>query len=220
MLRPTAPYYNLFAKTDLRRDWTIAPYQYRTDGSKNDRSKVSDKWSYFCGKFRREYELSEYKYVSSYTPINFPLLRYSDVLLMYAEAVVADPADDSAADFAAALERVNQVRRRGYGKPVATPNASVDVTSATKEALFAVIRDERARELGFELLRKDDLVRWGLYYSTMHNVIASMPATYTSSQHVSARLYYGSVEEYDVLWPIPATEISANDQLEQNPGWE
>lgn len=219
MLRPSGTYYKLFQTGDLRRDWTIAPFTYKSDGTKNNRASASDKWSYFCGKFRREFEQSEYKYMSSYTPINFPLLRYSDVLLMYAEAVAADPADDDAADLALACDCVNQVRRRGFGKEVSTADPSVDVGSPDKDALFAVIRDERARELGFELLRKDDLVRWGLFYDSMKGVLSAIPANYTSTQHVSARMYYGNVEERDVLWPIPSTEISANDRLTQNDGW-
>ncbi|MBQ9548564.1 MAG: RagB/SusD family nutrient uptake outer membrane protein [Bacteroidales bacterium] len=219
MLRPTGTYYKMFNKADLRRDWTISPYQYRSDGSKNDRSKASDKWSYFCGKFRREYELSEYKHVSSYSGINFPLLRYSDVLLMFAEAVAADPNNDDAADFTLALECLNRVRRRGYGKPVTTPDASVDLAVSTKADLLAAVKTERALELGFELLRKDDLVRWGEFLPTMKATLEAIPASYTSTQHVSARLFYTNAEARDVLWPIPSTEISADSLLEQNEGW-
>ena len=56
-------------------------------------------------------------------PINFPIIRYADVLLMYAEAVwraheVPSPE---------ALEYVNQVRRRGFGVDIKTPNEAVDL---------------------------------------------------------------------------------------------
>ncbi|WP_461485845.1 RagB/SusD family nutrient uptake outer membrane protein, partial [Pedobacter sp.] len=61
--------------------------------------------------FRREYEKVLPKNTSN-TPINFPLLRYSDVLLMFAEA----ENEVNNAPTAEAIEAVNKVRRRGYGK--------------------------------------------------------------------------------------------------------
>ena len=70
---------------DVRRDWNICEYYYR-NGEKLWRN-LNNKQYVYCnaGKFRREYELSDTK-DKDYTPINFPVLRYSDVLLMLAEA--------------------------------------------------------------------------------------------------------------------------------------
>src|SRR5690606_10191361 len=69
--------------TDVRRDWNISPYAYNNQtGAAMERDEIDNR---FSAKFRRNYEevLPRHK---NYTPINFPLLRFADVLLMYAEA--------------------------------------------------------------------------------------------------------------------------------------
>ena len=70
---------------DVRREWNICEYYYR-NGEKLWRN-LNNKQYVYCnaGKFRREYELSDTQ-DKDYTPINFPVLRYADVLLMLAEA--------------------------------------------------------------------------------------------------------------------------------------
>ena len=213
--RATSYYYGLFEEGDLRRDWTIAPYTYSSSGEKVE--QPTNIWIRFCGKFRREYETLLPKSVS-FTPTNFPLLRYSDVLLMYAESVACDPASTSE-DITLAYGYLNQVRRRGYGKDVAVADASVDVPVEGAAALLETIKDERARELGYELLRKDDIVRWGEFYTRMKHVGSLIPGAYTSSYYVAGRQYYGNVRSRDVLWPIPSYEMGVNRNLVQNSGW-
>jgi len=84
------------------------------------------------------------------------MLRYADVLLIYAEA--ANMAEGSPS--ANALEAINKVRRRAMGLDVNTPNASVDLTSAMSQQDFdEAVLDERNWELAFELNRWFDLVR-------------------------------------------------------------
>ena len=154
----------------------------------------------------------------SYTPTNFPLLRYADVLLMYAEAVACDEAS-TAAELSAAYEYLNQVRRRGYGKDPSLADAAVDIPDEGAAVLLETVKDERARELGFELLRKDDIVRWGEFYRRMKYVGSTIPGAFTSSYYVAGRQYFGNVQARDVLWPIPSYELGVNRQLVQNPGW-
>lgn len=75
----------MYEDNDIRRDWAIAPFDYKDDGTKEYRTDNETQiWGRYSGKFRREYETVSPK--TSFTPINFPLLRYSDVLLMLAEA--------------------------------------------------------------------------------------------------------------------------------------
>lgn len=99
---------------DLRRDWTIAPFYYQGN---NTAIKVN--WATnqihqrYCGKWRRENEILLPKN-DIRTPQNFPLLRYSDVLLMYAEAYNESYAGADVPQVA--IDKVNEVRRRGYGK--------------------------------------------------------------------------------------------------------
>lgn len=216
-IRATPYFYSLFGEGDVRRDWTISPYTYESaTGVKV--YQTSNFWIRYCGKFRREYELSAPKSVS-YTPTNFPVLRYADVLLMYAEGVAADPENSDAAELDKAYEYLNMVRRRGYAKDVTITDPTVDIVNEGKMHLMEIIKDERARELGHELLRKDDVVRWGEFYSRMKFIAESIPASYTSSYYVAARTAYNGVGIRDVLWPIPTYEMGVNRKLVQNKGW-
>jgi len=93
---------------DLRRDWSIAPFRY--SGATKVAWANNIKLSRNTGKWRREYETLTPK-SANYTPINFPLLRYSDVLLMFAEAE-----NQISGPTTAAYDALNLVRKRAYGK--------------------------------------------------------------------------------------------------------
>ena len=106
-LSTTEKQFNRYKPNDLRRDWTIAPYS--TTGNpvvKRDWTPVQI-LNRNSAKWRREYEPYAVK-AKNGGSINFPLLRYSDVLLMFAEAdnyLTTVPSAD-------ATEAVNKVRRR------------------------------------------------------------------------------------------------------------
>ncbi len=97
---------------DLRRNWTCVQYSYGTSVNNVNRDRKGNTGIYNMdlGKWRREFELSSPKH-ATYTPQNFPLLRYSDVLLMYAEAENKVNGVTESAKSA-----VNLVRERAYGK--------------------------------------------------------------------------------------------------------
>ncbi|WP_114778757.1 RagB/SusD family nutrient uptake outer membrane protein [Botryobacter ruber] len=95
------------------------------------------------------------------TGINWPVMRYADVLLMLAETdneLNGGPTAD-------AIEALKKVRRRAF--PESTWPAKVDQyvasVSGSKDAFFDALVDERAWELGAEAIRKYDLIRWNLY---------------------------------------------------------
>ena len=94
---------------------------------------------------------------------------------MYSEAVAADASCNDAAQIAQAYEYMNMVRRRGYGKVISEADVTVDFINEGKAELFEHVKDERARELGHELLRKDDIVRWGEFYYRMKYVGSLIP---------------------------------------------
>ena len=225
MVRATGILMDLYKTQDLRKDWNIAPYYYRrntTNALKTDTvywSANGSKFQRYCGKYRRDKEILLPKSTTA-TPTNFPLLRYADVLLMYAEAVNQNPAAN-AIEISNAYEYVNKVRRRGYGLNVNTANASVDISQATNAkgvSFLKFIQDERARELCFEGLRKNDLVRWGIFYDKMKAVIPEITPG-TSSYIVAAQKIYKNVTARDVIWPIPSYEMGVNRNLTQNHGW-
>lgn len=212
-LHPTQWLYDIYEANDVRRDWAIAPFRYVNDAPQNWTNPATA-MERFCGKFRRENEQLTPKSNSS-TPQNFPLLRYSDVLLMYAEALN----ESIGSPTAEALEAINKVRRRAVGADANTANPSVDLEGIGYDDLKQEIIRERAKELCFEELRKNDLVRWGIFYSSMKDRLMDIPATGSAAYLQAARVYYGSVTPRDVIWPLPAYELGVNPKLTQNQGW-
>jgi len=95
---------------DMRRDWSIAPYRNTGNPVRKTFFTESQVYERTSGKWKRELEPVK-PLTKDGGPINFPLLRFSDVLLMYAEAenAVNGPTP-------AAIAAVNKVRRRAYGK--------------------------------------------------------------------------------------------------------
>ncbi len=170
-------YFYLFDSTDLRRDVTCAPYNVAANGI----TKVGQTITAICdGKYRRDWITNpsiDPTNKIQYLGLKWQILRYSDVLLMFAEAEnqVNGPT-------AAAYNAVNMVRRRGYGLPVGTANATVDLPAGLSQSAFlAAIVKERSLELGGEGVRKYDLIRWNLLASTLASTKAALLAMSTSS---------------------------------------
>ncbi len=210
ILRSSSYLYDLYQAGDTRRDWAIAPYSYTgTPRVKTNWTAQTTTFARFCGKFRRESEILLPK-SSVYTPQNYPIMRYADVLLMYAEALNEMPGGDKAL----AQEQINIVRRRAM--PVGTPDR--EIMDTDYNGLKDAVIEERARELCFEGLRKNDLVRWGRFFSSMQYVSGLVPVG-TTSYVVMARAYYANAKARDVVWPIPTNEITVNRLLTQNVGW-
>ena len=222
-VKGTARLFNKYDATgnDLRRDWVLTTYTL--DGTTGARKAIAftpaNSYGRDVAKWRREYEAISPKDKNA-SGINFPILRYADVLLMYAEAEnqVNGPTP-------AAIEAVNKVRRRGYGQTnVSLPYPISDaatIAAATDKANFQLfIEDERMRELCFEGQRRVDLIRWNKYVSTMNSV-----GTEISTNTINTGQRYGglggnSTAARHLLFPIPSLEMSANTLIkENNPGW-
>ncbi len=154
-LHVQASYYNSFAAGDLRRDWTINPFYYGTVGGVANTKvnySASQIYNRCNAKWRREYETATPKNVNT-TPINFPLLRYADVLLMFAEA--ENEVNGPTAD---AYKAINEVRKRAFGLTLPTPPDPAVVYELTPgldaNDFRAALRMERSHELGFEALQE------------------------------------------------------------------
>ncbi len=126
----------------------------------------------------------------------FPMLRYADVLLIYAEA--ANLAEGSPSP--EAYEAVNKVRRRAAGLNVNTPDAGVDLSGLSAADFDQAVLDERNWELAFEANRWFDLVRRELVIAVNGDV-------------------YDQVTEEDYLLPKPALQVSLSTGLSQNKGY-
>ncbi|MEZ0483625.1 RagB/SusD family nutrient uptake outer membrane protein [Fibrella aquatica] len=137
-------------------------------------------------------------------PIDFPLIRYADVLLMWAEAL------NEQNKTAEAIPLVNEVRARAG---IALLNSSTATTVAGQADLRERIRNERRVEFINEGINYFDELRWGTLKdmvfsagSGVNQIWGSITAPYTWKDNITT-------------WPIPQTEIEQNPKLVQNPGW-
>lgn len=213
----TLRHFNRYGNGDKRRDWAIAPYRYTNVTTTPTRANwnASQIYNRNMGKWRRSYEILTPKH-KNYTPENFPLLRYSDVLLMIAEAE-----NEVNGPTGTAYNALNQVRRRGYELPINSVNATADAPAGmSKDAFRTYIQEERARELCFEALRKNDLIRWGIYVQRMNDVGNEMDNATANPNFRFGAMGGKNVTQRDLLFPIPAAEMNINKAIkENNPGW-
>jgi hypothetical protein len=145
-------YFYLFDSTDSRRDVTCAAYEVNADLVT---LKIHPTTTLEEAKFRRDWITNPSVMTSSaqYYGINWPLLRFSDILLMFAEADNELKGGPSAAAIAA----LNEVRTRAYGNA-----ALIGTPPADHDNFFNAIVKERSLEFGGEGIRKFDLIRWNL----------------------------------------------------------
>ncbi len=129
---------------------------------------------------------------------NIPLLRYADVLLMFAEAenrVNGGPTQ-------AAVDAVNQIiNRANDGTP--NPDNPLVTTSMSMEDFEAAVIQERNLELFFEYDRWFDLTR-----------LEILCDVWPERPDIEA-----NCDENDYLWPIPQADLRLNENMTQNPGY-
>lgn len=132
-----------------------------------------------------------------FSDVDFPVFRLSEMLLIYAEAVVRGGAGG---DIATATNYVNRVRQRAYG------NTSGNISQVDLSLQF--ILDERGRELYWEGHRRTDLIRHnqfttGAYLWPWKGGVASGTAVHS---------------RYNI-YPIPTQNLTTNPKLTQNEGY-
>ena len=133
---------------------------------------------------------------NEFVDTDFPMFRLSDIYLMYAEAVVRG----GSGSMASAIGYVNQIRNRAYG------GDSGNLSEGDLSLDFLL--DERARELFWEGHRRTDLVRFGKFSNT--DYVWQWKGGVKEGRSVDSK--------YDIL-PIPASDLGANPNLQQNAGY-
>ncbi len=133
---------------DVRRDVTCVPYEW-TNGIQVPTNL--NKW--YFGKYRYEW-LSRNDFSPNDDGLNWPYMRYADVVLMAAEAIneIDGPA--------AAAPYLKMIRDRAFPDNPEKVTTFMSTATASKDAFFNAIVDERALEFTGEMLRKGDLIRW------------------------------------------------------------
>lgn len=184
----TRNHYTAYQPGDLRRDVNVVLYSYTTD----PKAPTSIKNPFYVAKYKDPAALSV-----DGGGNNYYILRYADVLLMFAEALYQTSPGNTEA-----LEAFNQVRRRAYGLPINAPSAH-DLTSGLAAPAFQdTVLQERRLEFAFEGQRRFDLLRTGKLKQAIQAQDASI-----------------AIRDQDTLFPIPTQERDANPLLEQNAGY-
>lgn len=195
---------------DVRRNRNIATYYFKvlTSPSLKDTTAFlpTEIYPRDTGKWRIQDEITGQRNPDA-GPTNFPLLRYADVLLMYAEAE-----NEVNGPTKLALDALNLVRARAKARDFTT------VDAPAKDAFRTIIQDERSRELCYEGVRKFDLIRWGIFLSVMKDVEVDILSNAPTNLQYSA-VGYTNVKARNLLLPIPTLELSLNSLMTQNPGY-
>lgn len=141
---------------DVRRDVTVVPYEW--DGGTGDTGGYqvpSSLGRLYFGKYR--YEWMKRRVTSTNDDgLNWMYMRYADVVLMAAEAI--NELDGPAA----AAPYLKMIRDRAFPGNAAKVTTFMAAATASKQAFFNAIVNERALEFTGEMLRKGDLIRWNL----------------------------------------------------------
>lgn len=153
---------------------------------------------------------------NNYSNVNWYLLRYSDVLLLYAEALN----EVNQGPVSEAYNAVNMVRRRAFGLDVNKVSSKADLPAGLSYTEFRdAIRDERSYELAFEGHRRQDLTRWGIYYERVQETYYKQ----VDWHELGAEYYIGAQYTYknkNELLPIPQREMDLCSRFVQNQGWK
>ena len=181
-------------------------------GSGNNRPTPDMEQAYEAGDLRKAASMStgytnaqgvrvEYNYVKKYSDVpqtsgnsddNWPVLRYADVLLMYAEVL------NETGKTAEALPFLNRIRKRA---------GLADKTVTTQANMRLALEQERRVELAFEGHRWFDLVRTGRALDVMKAKAAAIGIK-------------TSLTENNLIFPIPQSQIDINpSKIKQNPGY-
>lgn len=165
------------------------------------------------GYYTKKYWDNTYR-AALYSGLNPIIIRYADILLMYAEAM----AEQGKLDASAWNKTIKLIRERA-GFTLAS--ALEFPAGVSKEQLVSVIRNERRAELALEGHRYKDIIRWKIAEDVMNGwchglKINEIVGTDNGYIRVEKRAFDAN-KHY--LWPIPQAERDLNKALTQNPNW-
>jgi hypothetical protein len=177
---------------------TSAPFDLRTD--------TNTKFYYLWRKW--VYEGATETLNRSYGPIDQPLIRYADVVLLLAEAINEQGFNADAVTF------VNSVRKRSGAVELQSTDPSKPTYVTDQTTMRERIRNERRWELALEGVNLFDEMRWGTWKDKKFypgNGLKEIWGTQTAP--------YGWRGDYLYKWAIPQTEVEMNSNIKQNDGW-
>jgi len=207
VITPYSSFYGVLGGTAINQTVVSRfPYRAETAPTLDYRTDTQAFFYYLYRKFVGENsnELLD----RGFGPIDLPLIRYADVLLMWAEAL------NESGDIPAAISKVNEVRARaGIPDLQQTDNSKGTYVSGQAE-MRERIRNERRVEFPNEGINYFDELRWKTWQSSTFKTGSGVQQVWGQST-----VPYTWGGDYLYAWPIPAAEIERNPSLEQNPGW-
>ncbi len=166
----------------------------------------TDTQSYFYYLYRKfVYEGISETINRSYGPTDFPIIRYADVLLMWAEALNEQGLTSEA------VAKVNEVRSRAG---VGLLNSSAATAVAGQDDLRERIRNERRVEFPNEGINYFDELRWKSWKDKVFYAGNGVKQVWGANVYT-----YSFQGDYIYNWPIPLVETQRNPNLKQNDGW-
>lgn len=206
----------------------------------NTNNRAVIQWGSFNGlAWKKGIDLAWYSTGNLIDP-DHVIIRYADVILMYAEAMIELGTIDQTV-----LDAMNKVRARAY------KNGSYpEITAGSQAELRKILRVERRMEFAFEARRYADIIRWRLAEKVLNDkdyglldpdelrqkvvrqglwFLPGIPAIDEDGTSDFSNLYDRglikllSVRSFDkskhYLWPVPTKELLINSNLTQNPGY-
>jgi starch-binding outer membrane protein, SusD/RagB family len=197
-------YFYAFDSIDTRRDITLTHYAVNTSSNIKSQRRLGE---LNTGKYRRDWRVPLLPGTALNPGYNWCMIRFSDVLLMYAEAVN----ELNNGPDALAIGAFEEVRKRAYRGNTAL----IGVTPTSKAGFFDAIVNERYLEFGHEGIRKYDLLRWNL-------LGAKIAEARTKIQQMSTRVApYTNVPQY-IYYKNTGEEITyytTADSVNGKPFW-
>jgi hypothetical protein len=208
---PSKPYNN----RDPRLAWTvwyentpyIAEFQARTGQSGVN---YLQQYANENGHNTVKYIIGKLDLTAGDSPGNMILIRYADVLLLYAETLIELNRNAEAATY------INKVRQRpSVAMPTLQTLETVQhkIIIADQQAMRNFLHEERYRELAFEWGHMYmDQIRWDVFATEIVKY-------WTAAKYGGNNPALNNFDKRHYLWPIPAEERNKNPQLSQNPGY-
>ncbi|MEQ8682766.1 MAG: RagB/SusD family nutrient uptake outer membrane protein [Cyclobacteriaceae bacterium] len=215
-----------------------------SNGGSNRDSRIVIWPAAFCGYLWKKYTDEDAQLINqTFSDLDFKLMRFAEVLLIYAEAKIENDDID-----ASVLTAINRIRARAYGVDVSDTGNYPEITTTDQAELREIIRRERKVELANEGFRLFDIRRWGIAEKVMPvtlygRILDEANATMVPDIDEDGFVSYAGVEsQYDLntdqrfpnaqnriftnprdyLLPIPQSEIDTyrglGAEINQNPG--
>lgn len=240
---------------EFGRNWVGFTYTSHPDALKvlnhstgnlvdNKDNRAVDTWAAFNGLVWAKFVDEDW--LDQKTDNDNILMRYADVLLMYAEAKIELGEIDQSV-----LDAMNRVRARAYGVDYTQASSYPAITTTNQSELRRILRVERRMEFAMEnSLRYNDIIRWRLAEKVLNLPrYGLLEVAQLKERVVDQGLWFfpetPQIDEdgvadfkpmYDkglvrllidrsfdsskhYLWPIPTTEIMINENMKQNPGY-